>query len=675
VDFANLATPLCEHTTLNTKDPKDILRCRSNIIRHFNYKSHIISFSTSPVQDVYEVRIPRVQITKVRALTAQQRGGTIRDTWQSAERDKLRLEITMWWKGVKDHMNQLEEVLDDGQGDLPLRKPLPPSPPPEGDSMDDTPTPKANNKPLPPDTETIPAKHDNSKAPSSVSEHSQLSTASSIALLSTLRKAFSTTEQSLYTSLNQTPIASINDVRRLFYSTSQAAANRLIAWEKKHADSIPTHKPYQEPDWWASGFHALPGGSIIVKEGEWASMIAFTLSSSDYINELNEMNNPRATSSIGATAGSDTPSGSTITVASSQTEKSVLSRVESFEGPISTSLNVFVSSMQALTGSKQVAALDPDDDSLASQWHNPEMSSSQVSRKENPKDGSNIMSLRDVLRNKAATDVNSLTSRFTGVTGANSVSSSKLEAKLPPMAFGAASLELAKANAQGSVLPPTPDATNTFERILKDADSDDYALIDSINSESAASTIKASQGSRAALPDSLHGKEDSNGKTNVDLAPMVPPKDRPTGSSAATTPTIELTLDEAMRSESGSTTSPSNPAFDTSISAMGSLTSTIANAMRFVLNVGQRAHEDKPLPPINHHGLLTMESPEIDPRPHIKYECVVGKRLKLSCTVYYAKQFDSLRKRCGIDEEFIQSLKKTENWAAEGTFSFGYFYR
>lgn len=61
-----------------------------------------------------------------------------------------------------------------------------------------------------------------------------------------------------------------------------------------------------------------------------------------------------------------------------------------------------------------------------------------------------------------------------------------------------------------------------------------------------------------------------------------------------------------------------------------------------------------------------MESPDIDSRPHIRYECIIGKRLKLSCTAYYAKQFDSLRKRCGVDEVLIQSLKKTENWSAEG---------
>jgi len=44
----------------------------------------------------------------------------------------------------------------------------------------------------------------------------------------------------------------------------------------------------------------------------------------------------------------------------------------------------------------------------------------------------------------------------------------------------------------------------------------------------------------------------------------------------------------------------------------------------------------------------------------------VGKRMKFSCTVYYAQQFDSLRRRCGVDEILPRSLARNQNWAAEG---------
>ena len=34
--------------------------------------------------------------------------------------------------------------------------------------------------------------------------------------------------------------------------------------------------------------------------------------------------------------------------------------------------------------------------------------------------------------------------------------------------------------------------------------------------------------------------------------------------------------------------------------------------------------------------------------------------------MYYAKQFDALRRRCGIDAVFLHSLARSQNWLAEG---------
>jgi 1-phosphatidylinositol-3-phosphate 5-kinase len=66
-----------------------------------------------------------------------------------------------------------------------------------------------------------------------------------------------------------------------------------------------------------------------------------------------------------------------------------------------------------------------------------------------------------------------------------------------------------------------------------------------------------------------------------------------------------------------------------------------------------------------HHALLA-DITSFDERPHIKYDWTVGKRLKFSCTVYYAKQFDLLRKRYGIHDTFLGSLSRSTNWAATG---------
>jgi 1-phosphatidylinositol-3-phosphate 5-kinase len=634
----------------------DLIRCKSNIIRNFAYKGYTFSFSNAPVQDVYEIQIPRLQITKGSAIESQSEGSTVRDAWQEADKDKLRLEITHWWKGVKEHMGQLEEFLEGGSFDVPLRKPLPPSPPPESESEEDATTPKPVAKPLPPINESeIKQPIQPSATPSSFSTTSSTTEEmSSVARLANLRKTFNVTEQALYASLANTPGSLTNDVRRSFYSSAKAAANRLTAWEMKHAPGFSKHDPYPEPGWWAPGWHALPGGSVVIRDGEWASIIAFTLSSSDYERELYDMSYPRATSSVNADAGSNSSSVITSTTVTSMSSESTVTNATSIESSVPPSLTAFVTSMQALTGTRSRAGtLDPDDESQASNWYQPESSTSQISRKEHPKEGSNILSLRDVLRNKTHTDNSA----------ANSTTGSQISSNVGSSVHGPPSLGIVTKDVQASMQPLSPDAVDVFEKILQDAEKDDYTLVDSLSS-SPNDTIKVSTSTAASNKTTL---PTMNGLRPSMFAPPVPEKDFPTPlTSANATPMTEKSFSEANISFFGSSSSHISNSDEPAMSAVGSLTSTIANAMRYVLSAGQPGSPEHPLPPPPFHNLLAMDSPKIDSKPHIRYDCVIGKRLKFSCTIYYAKQFDSLRRRCGIHEIMIESLKRTENWAAEG---------
>jgi 1-phosphatidylinositol-3-phosphate 5-kinase len=241
---------------------------------------------------VFAVRPPRLQILRPddRSVPSTEKG------WQSEERDRLRLEITLWWKGVKDHVVQLEDYLEGGNG-TGTKKKLPATPPEagvEGENTIDAPTPKARPTILPRSSssasqtsqqsqspETSSVSPSNSNLPS-VTPTSSVSSAASapVILLGNLRQAFQATEQALYATLNQTPASSVNDVRRLFLSSAKAASKRLAAWQVKHAsgaEEVVGKVYYPEPEWWAPGCHPLPGGSIVVREGEWASVIAFTL--------------------------------------------------------------------------------------------------------------------------------------------------------------------------------------------------------------------------------------------------------------------------------------------------------------------------------------------------------------------------------------------------------------
>ena len=285
--MAHLSPPLCEHTS-------NAGNSRLNILRHFSYKVHVLTLTLVAVPDVFAVRPPRLQILRPDNHTLFSTG----KEWQSEERDRLRLEITMWWKGVKDHIVHLEDYLESGNT-TGMRKKLPAPPPPEaeaeGESTTDAPTPKARPAILPQSDssasqisqksqpfQSSASSISNDNFPSVTASTSSVPSATSapVVLLGNLRHAFQMTEQALYASLNKTPTSSVNDVRRLFLSSAKAASKRLAAWQTKHAsgaEGVVGKVYYPEPEWWAPGCHSLPGGSVVVREGEWASVIAFTL--------------------------------------------------------------------------------------------------------------------------------------------------------------------------------------------------------------------------------------------------------------------------------------------------------------------------------------------------------------------------------------------------------------
>lgn len=109
-----------------------------------------------------------------------------------------------------------------------------------------------------------------------------------------------------------------------------------------------------------------------------------------------------------------------------------------------------------------------------------------------------------------------------------------------------------------------------------------------------------------------------------------------------------------------------------------SLTDTLTSAVRHLFTSGPKppSRAPSPAPPPTLHALLAYGSLySMDEQPHIRYECTIGDRLKFSCTVYYAKQFDVIRRRCGVDADIINSLQRSETWMAAGGKSRSNFWR
>jgi 1-phosphatidylinositol-3-phosphate 5-kinase len=269
---------------------------------------------------------------------------------------------------------------------------------------------------------------------------------------------------------------------------------------------------------------------------------------------------------------------------------------------------------------------DPDQEGIV--WHEPEAYSAVISRKEHPRDHASLLSLRDVLRNKVPVEgPNSLSSRFASVEVSRSHSVSGV---LPPSAWAKPAVEISKHAAGGEVsgLPETESADKPFQEM--EAASIESSQVDSL----ASSDISTSQFGEAHI---RRGKASSllSGDSGLTVGPedgctteppALPPKDTETSSLPAETSSF--------------------------------FTSSLTNAVRYMLSSSETSSISK--------NKLHGGSGYIDDRPHIKYDWMIGKRLKFSCTVYYAKQFDDLRRRCGIEDVFLKSLARSVNWAAEG---------
>lgn len=328
-----LTTPFCEHTTLPprpwTASDTPLPRMRMNIVRNFTWRGRTVSFVLSSVAEIFEVRVPRLQIIKGKLPEKQNetKSETINEENEGdADRRVLRKEIKNWWQSLSDRIQSLVSKFKSGisidlltllqeekfanDWNKSYHKALPRLPstdepyesfeeedhhPHEGtESGENAPTPKPRPIELPPDgTALQDLKRDTSRQavtnnadeaepprePNLNSNEISPVDTDSLQLLSSLRHTFQRTEQELYVELTRTSVASLNDVRRSFLSSARGATRRLCAWEVKHLKRSPeeTTPTRSEPEWFRAGYHAVPGANVIIRENDWGSIIAFTL--------------------------------------------------------------------------------------------------------------------------------------------------------------------------------------------------------------------------------------------------------------------------------------------------------------------------------------------------------------------------------------------------------------
>lgn len=359
---------------------------------------------------------------------------------------------------------------------------------------------------------------------------------------------------------------------------------------------------------------------------------------------------------------------------------------------------------------------DPDRDDIV--WHEPEPYSAVISRKEHPRDPTSILSIREVLRHKSPALADHSTS------GTLSPTPGSTESQLMALAsvYAKPDVGVSMQAAGGEVISGTTTVAESAGKILHEigvaSEGRSQELLNEVQKSSHLGsgvgqnmkveptdvsknpTMDDIQRSGSPFSDQLsttgssyvdthirRGKAESilsfgesevnvEGGSGIKKAPTPPPKDeKQKGKGVERTSGVGTMSMKELPAPPVTSSTIHQPTPSTS-----SFTGTIANslnmAMRFVLPESSRPPSAHPTPPAAappppvpkkpHHNLLLVDMNNIDERPHIKYDWTIGKRLKFSCTVYYAKQFELMRKKCGIDDTFLKSLERSFNWVAVG---------
>jgi 1-phosphatidylinositol-3-phosphate 5-kinase len=489
-----------------------------------------------------------------------------------------------------------------------------------------------------------------------------------------MRFTFQRAEQALYSQLRDTPNSALNDVRREFHSAAQGTNRRLAAWEAKHLSKdarprlVADREAVQQPHWWHPGFHAVPGGNVIVREEDWGSIIAFTLryvgascvcvgrrlnwfvhSSFDYQRELANLMNPRTLHAS--------------TISSQSTRPPMTSRQNTMSSLGRSTASNSTSSFKFFGSSQK-----PDPDREDSVWYEPEAYSAVVTRKEHPRDPTALLSLRDVLRHKVPVE-SPQSAQSSSIASVSRMTNNAM----PPSAWAKPAVEVNMAAVDGHVTG-MPEAVVTAGRILHELDGASVLTskgsTDSVTSGFVETNVHRGNASSILSRVSL---ENLGGPSHaVPGEKSIPAPQRAATERANAAAGVPLTASPRSRSSTASTTQDSTTEAEAAANASAndsfilSWTSSLTNAMRYVLKADLSARPATP-PAKNHHGLLFADPlGTIDERPHVKYDWTIGRRLRFSCTVYYAKQFEALRRRCGVEDVFVKSMAKCEPWKAQG---------
>ncbi|GAN05268.1 hypothetical protein MAM1_0086c04737 [Mucor ambiguus] len=243
-----LALPesFCVHTTSNHATNN----AKSNINRCFLYNGTVFKFTYEDAK-CYELRAPRIQIAPETLVSdkltfvAPRVGVSTLLEWKhkSAERD-----VDLFFQSIRAHLDLLNHytIAESRRKTRSLSK------------------------------ETATAK-----------QQLQSELRALDVEIRALSKRLDADHQAMLYALSDTSLNELNDFRRYFAIQSESIIQYLTDWQQLKCDEVTDPCGWDSPDYISQKtVHCFPGSSVLVREDEPTSIIAYSISSNDYIQEI-----------------------------------------------------------------------------------------------------------------------------------------------------------------------------------------------------------------------------------------------------------------------------------------------------------------------------------------------------------------------------------------------------
>ncbi|KAF9933807.1 hypothetical protein FBU30_004405 [Linnemannia zychae] len=447
--------------------------------------------------------------------------------------------------------------------------------------------------------------------------------------LDELGDRWKTDEFDLYDQLKRIPITRLNDLRNRFKDYIKRTIRSMEAWQSEHCPELTQSlNSWTLPEYFGSDIlHIFPRSSVILREDEPSSIIASTLSSMDYLTLLSPMCNQ----DINPVEAEE--------VAPRPPEKDVFKQETVLSVPTPGPLRTSRSAGSATLATRKSGSSDSEASTAVSSapYGSPDKSDMASQTTIQDDDNEDDEDEDDFL----VVDGYETTVKF--------VQTTKLD--IPSMLINGT---MSPRSTIGIHFGSGRHGKNSTLALVSNDKRTDNIMVRPASMMALDHSMPVFTSSPLTTP-----SESNNQTTSFFISPPDSRSTTPTPGTKSKNPFAYHSLTSFSGTMKGLSLNSITEKIGSGFSSYGASSTNADKSDKepFKLDCAERTMRET--------YALEQELESGVRSPHLKARFSHGKT-SFSCTVYYAAEFDTLRRRCGIHQNYVQSLSRCKVWNANG---------